>query len=350
MGPPILTQTAAASPQPSPKTTADTTTYITRKTSRQHRFAPSFLDRKAQSVRPHTLSRYRSILERDVIPLIGNVELRKIKPAHLQQVLDKVAETRGRRCVEEAKAVMSGLLKMAAAGGLVDHNAARGGTLEIADGATTKRVLVKLDAAQVRELLQLAHGTTWHLPLNLVARLGLRRSEVLGLQWSDVNFHAAELSVATGLHRIRDDAGSRLALLDPKTAASRRTIIIGAPVIELLRHHRKAQAERRLFVGAAWQPTELICDNGIGGPLDPDSMSTAFKRFARKLGWPAGVRLHDLRHAAARLALEAGAPLESVSRMLGHSTLAFTHKQYVAPTAAQTAAAVSALERLYDAH
>jgi hypothetical protein len=50
---------------------------------------------------------------------------------------------------------------------------------------------------------------------------------------------------------------------------------------------------------------------------------------------------------AARLALEAGTPLESVSRMLGHSTLAFTHKQYVAPTAAQTQAAVSALERLY---
>lgn len=62
---------------------------------------------------------------------------------------------------------------------------------------------------------------------------------------------------------------------------------------------------------------------------------------------PAGVRLHDLRHASARLALEGGAPLESVSRMLGHSTPAFTHKEYVAPTANQTRAAVNALERLY---
>jgi len=310
-------------------------------------FAPTFLARKGQSVRPHTLARYRSIIERHVVPGIGQVELRKVKPAHLQQVLDAVAATRGRRCVEEAKAVMSGLLKMAAAGGLVYTNEARGGTFEITDGAKPKRQLIQLEAAQVRSLLQLSEATTWHVPLNLVARLGLRRSEVLGLQWADIDLDAATMTIVRGLHRVREDKGSRLACLEPKTATSRRTIVIGAPVVELLRRHRRAQGERRLLIGAGWQPYGYVCDNGIGGPLDPDSMSTAFKRFARTLDLPAGVRLHDLRHAAARLALEAGAPLESVSRMLGHSTLAFTHKQYVAPTAAQTQAAVAALERLY---
>jgi integrase len=245
---------------------------------------------------------------------------------------------------------MSGLLKMAAAGGLVDTNAARGGTLEISDGAKPRRALTQLDAEQVRSVLQLAIGTTWHVPLNLVARLGLRRSEVLGLQWADVDLHGRALTINRGLHRVRDEQGSRLALLDPKTPMSRRTILIGAPIVELLRQHHRLQTERRLFVGAGWQPTDLVCGNGVGGPLDPDSMSTAFKRFARTLDLPIGVRLHDLRHAAARLALEAGAPLESVLRMLGHSTLAFTHKPYVAPTAAQTQAAVSALERLYAPH
>jgi integrase len=90
----------------------------------------------------------------------------------------------------------------------------------------------------------------------------------------------------------------------------------------------------------------VVCDNGIGGPLDPDSMSTAFKRKLGGLELPTGTRLHDLRHAAARLSLEAGAPLESVSRLLRHSTLAFTHKQYVAPTAQQTAGAVAALDSI----
>ena len=310
-------------------------------------FAPTFLERKAPAVRPHTLTRYRSIIERDVIPAIGQVELRKIKPAHLQIVLDAVARTRGRRCVEEAKAVMSGLLKTAASGGLVDTNAARGGTLEIRDGATRRKELVSLDAEQVRELLKLSVGTTWHVPMNLVARLGLRRSEVLGLRWGDVDLDAGTIVLARGLHRIRDEAGSRLGCLEPKSTTSARAITIGLPVITLLSEHRRAQNERRLVVGPGWQALDYINDNGIGGPLDPDSMSTAFKRFARTLELPAGVRLHDLRHAAARLALEGGAPLESVSRMLGHSTLAFTHKQYVAPTANQTSAAVNALERLY---
>lgn len=310
-------------------------------------FAPTFLERKAGTVRPYTLSRYRSILDRDVVPAIGHVELRKVKPAHLQLVLDAVAITRGRRCVEEAKAVMSGLLRTAASGGLVDSNAARGGTLEIRDGAKRRKDLVPLEADHVRALLQAAAGTTWHVPMNLVVRLGLRRSEVLGLRWDDIDLDAATITISRSLHRVRDEAGSRLVCLEPKSKTSARTITIGEPVARLLRDHRRAQRERRLFAGPAWRDEGFVSDNGLGGPLDPDSMSTAFKRFAAALELPQGVRLHDLRHAAARLALEAGAPLESVSRMLGHSTLSFTHKQYVAPTANQTTAAVSALERLY---
>ena len=96
--------------------------------------------------------------------------------------------------------------------------------------------------------------------------------------------------------------------------------------MKLLREHRRAQNERRLHTGRAWQDHEYVKDNGLGSALDPDSMSTAFKRIAVSLGFPAGMRLHDLRHAAARLALEAGSPLELVSRMLGHSMLASTHK------------------------
>lgn len=162
-----------------------------------------------------------------------------------------------------------------------------------------------------------------------------------------MNLDARTVTVSRSLHRVRDAAGSRLACLPPKSAASARTLTIGTPVVELLRAHGEAQRARRQLAGPAWQDDGYVNTNTLGGPLDPDSMSTAFKRMATSLELPAGVRLHDLRHAAARLSLEAGAPLESVSRMLGHSTLAFTHKQYVAPTANQTTAAVSALEQVY---
>ena len=90
-----------------------------------------------------------------------------------------------------------------------------------------------------------------------------------------------------------------------------------------------------------------MCDNGVGGPLDPDSMSTAFKRFARRSACrPACASTTS---ATPPLAWRSR-PARRSSRCRacsGHSTLAFTHKQYVAPTAAQTQAAVSALERLY---
>ncbi|MEZ5236111.1 MAG: site-specific integrase [Acidimicrobiales bacterium] len=271
-------------------------------------FAPTFLERKAPSVRPHTLNRYRSVIERDVVPVIGHVALRKVKPAHLQLVLDGVASTRGRRCVEEAKAVLSGMLKAAAAGGLVDTNAARGGTLEIRDGATRPKDLVPLEAEHVKALLRLAVGTTWEVPMNLVARLGLRRSEALALRWDDIDLDARTVTVSRSLHRVRDTTGSRLACLPPKSAASARTLAIGTPVVELLRAHGEAQRARRQLAGPAWRDDGYVTTNALEGPLDPDSMSTAFKRMATSLELPAGVRLHDLRHAAARLSLEAGAP------------------------------------------
>lgn len=92
----------------------------------------------------------------------------------------------------------------------------------------------------------------------------------------------------------------RLAPRVPRTESttSARTITIGEPVVKLLREHRRAQNERRLHTGRAWQDHEYVKDNGLGSALDPDSMSTAFKRFAVSLGFPAGVRLRDLRQAA----------------------------------------------------
>ena len=97
--------------------------------------------------------------------------------------------------------------------------------------------------------------------------------------------------------------------------------------MERLRRWKVEQTEHRLAAGPAWHDLDLVCERGDGSPIDPDSFSKAFKRLARKVGAP-DTRLHDLRHAAATLMMEAGVHPSVVSRSLGHASEAFTMAVY----------------------
>jgi integrase len=113
-----------------------------------------------------------------------------------------------------------------------------------------------------------------------------------------------------------------------------------ASTVAGLRAHRKAQAERRLLCGQAWQDLGLVMDRGDGGAVNPDSLSHAFADITESVGLP-GVRLHDLRHGYATARLRAGVPLKIVSEALGHARSSFTADtyQHVLPGMGRQAAA-----------
>jgi integrase len=115
----------------------------------------------------------------------------------------------------------------------------------------------------------------------LAATAGMRRGEIVGLRWEDVDLEAAVLRVRQG-----------------KTPRSRRSISLPPSTVAALRRHRKEQAERRLLCGEAWRDEGLVVDRGDGGAVHPDSISHAFAETAERVGL-GDVRLHDLRHAFA---------------------------------------------------
>ena len=119
----------------------------------------------------------------------------------------------------------------------------------------------------------------------------------------------------------------RFRFKEPKTARSRREIALPSFAVDRLRRWKSEQAQRRLVAGEAWHDFGLVCDRGDGQPIAPDSFSKAFKRFARAVGAP-DTRLHDLRHTAATLMMEAGVHPSVVSRSLGHASEAFTMSVY----------------------
>jgi integrase len=191
------------------------------------------------------------------------------------------------------------------------------------------------DTSTIGRVLHAARSTRLHLPLVLAATTGMRRGEVLALRWSQVDLDAGLARVVASLQLVAGE----LQLVEPKTDRARRTVALPPFTVDILRRHRRDQAERRLLLGEGWQDRDLVVDQGDGSPLSPDAVSRAFYRLVRSLGLP-GLRLHDLRHAYATTLLAAGVHPKIASEALGHSSVAFTMDVYshVLPTMQEGAA------------
>jgi integrase len=157
----------------------------------------------------------------------------------------------------------------------------------------------------------------------VAATTGLRRGEVLGLRWMDIDLDASRLSVQQTLVSVAYE--TRFSV--PKTAQSRRSVSLDATTVAALRAHRKRQLEERMSWGQAYQDSGLVVTREDGTLVHPDRFTQMFDKHVKHSGLPR-IRLHDLRHTHATLALAAGVHPKVVSERLGHATVAFTLDVY----------------------
>jgi integrase len=284
--------------------------------------AVRFFDHMEAMGKPSTKVRrgYESSIRRDVLPMIGGLEVRTVKPAHVQAVLNKFKMTHADKTVTRLRNVMSSMFRIAVAWDLCPVNPVPATSTP----AGQKKKLTIPEPDQVRDINEAARGGSYETPIFVASYTGARRSEVLGLAWSNVDLERGTVRIERTLQRV----GAELVFSpETKTAHGRRTVPLPRFVVERLREHRAAQARRRLAAGGEWVDLDLVCDRGNGQPIDPDLLSQAFKRAAKAAGVD-GVRLHDLRHAfATRLAHSGLHPVET-SEILGHSSPSFTMSVY----------------------
>jgi integrase len=157
----------------------------------------------------------------------------------------------------------------------------------------------------------------------VAAMTGMRRGEVLGLRWVDLDLRDGTLSIVQA--RVRGADG--VAPTSPKTERGRRLVDIDPTTAALLKRRRKQQIADKLEAGPGWIDSDLVFTRCDGAPLDPDVVSHKFNRIVKEAGLRR-IRLHDLRHTQATLWLKAGVPTYVVSRRLGHASEAFTQEQY----------------------
>jgi integrase len=178
-------------------------------------------------------------------------------------------------------------------------------------------------AEQAATFLRAAAGDRLYAAWLLALACGLRRGELCGLRWSDVDLERQTLSVVS---QRTTDADWQVITKEPK-GTSRRTIDLGAEAVAALRAHRKRVLAERLEWGAAYTDTGLVFVREDGMGYHPSRLTDLFQGIARAAGVPV-IRLHDARHSCATLALAAGIHPKVVQQLLGHASWSTTMDLY----------------------
>jgi integrase len=190
-------------------------------------------------------------------------------------------------------------------------------------------------AAQTATFLRSIQDHRMYACYHLIALRGLRRGEAAGLRWCDVDLEGKTAVISQQLQQY----DGHLTVCPPKTPHSIRTIALDHTTVAALRTHRDRQRAEASAFGPGYHASGYVFTGLNGHPMAPDRLSRTFKKLAADAGLPP-VRLHDLRHGAATLALAAGVDLRTVQDQLGHSSIVLTADTYISvlPEVARTAA------------
>ena len=286
---------------------------------------------------PKTLERYRELAEHQIIPHLGDERLQKLRPEHIERWHAALLQTGlSARTVGHAHRVLSSVLRRAVENGTLARNVA---AIRKPPAVEAKEVEILLPD-QVKAVFDSLQGHALHPIASLALATGLRRGELLGLQWPDIDLDRGVLRV----ERSVEETKAGLRVKPPKTKRGRRNIALSPDAIAMLREHRKAQLELRLVLGQGGQPV-LVFSTIEGEMLSPDNLSRDWGRVCRQKKLPK-VSFHALRHTHASTLIRAGVDVLTISRRLGHAKAAMTLDVYGHLMEGSDAAAARAIEGL----
>ena len=276
-----------------------------------------------------TFRAYEQSMRNWVVPRLGLVRLAEVSPMHLRSLQTELLRD-GRvdgkgglapRSVASCRRVLSQALKDAVRWGLLIRNPM--------DAVDPPRVvdaeMVTWSDTQARAFLDAVVGDRLYAMWVLFLTTGVRRGELAGLRWDDVDLDRATMAIVR--NRVSAGRGKAVSTHQPKTRRGRRNVALDVTSVEVLRAHRTAQLQERMRLGPAWVDSDYVFCGVDGAALHPDTITATFKSIIRDLDVPQ-IRLHDLRHTSATLALKAGVHPKVVSERLGHAAVSITLDLY----------------------
>ncbi|KKL56151.1 hypothetical protein LCGC14_2248290 [marine sediment metagenome] len=287
----------------------------------------SWLPMVESRIKPSTFYSYRHNMKLHVLPTLGTRSLQQLTAPMLNALYAELAVGgNGRRAlspktVSYIHAIVHKALADAVDAGVLSSNVAE----RAKPPRPQRRAAREIQCWEPEELarfLEHVRGTRLEAAWRLAAMTGMRRGEILGLRWRDIDQVGASISVRQALVSVA------YAILQstPKTHQARVIDLDPVTVKQLQAHRQRQQIERDQW-GPDYCDKDLVVAKENGEPLHPQSLSQAFERLVRTAGLRK-IRLHDLRHTHATIAVKAGVPVKVISERLGHESPAFTLKQY----------------------
>ena len=307
-------------------------------------YLDEWLANTKRTIRASTYSTYESLIRTQIKPRIGSVRLQDLNSFVLNALYDDLLSA-GRRdgkgglspaSVRYVHSVIRKALNDAVKENLVPRN--------VADAARPPRVqganIRTWSARELRTFFDHVRCDRLYAAYVVAGTTGMRRGEVLGLRWQDLDLDAGRASVAQTLIVV---GGYEVQFSEPKTARGRRMVALDPATGAALREQRERQMLERALMADAYHDHDLVFCRENGKPLHPDAFSDAFWRHAKAAGLPR-IRFHDLRHTHATLALAAGVHPKVVSERLGHASITITLDTYshAIPAMQETAASLVA--------
>lgn len=272
-------------------------------------------------VRASTYRRHADIVCVHLKPTLGHIRLAKLTPAQVQALINaKLAAGSSPRTVQYIRGILRAALGRAMRWGLIGINVAA-----LTDPPRLqKHQVAAVSPSDARALLSaIANHRLASLFITALAT-GMRQGELLGVRWADIDSDAGTLRVSGNLQRVEGE----YVLLEPKTAKSRRTVMLPEVAVTALRARRTQESVERLAAGPLWQnPMGLVFTTPLGKPMHGPTVTRQFQAALEAEKLPRQ-RFHDLRHGTASLLLAQGVPLKVVQEALGHATIAVTADVY----------------------
>ena len=308
-------------------------------------YVPIYLETAKKQLSPLVFERYSRMLEICIVPMLGHMKLKDIKPVHIQRFVNALEEREthfdGRagklspstvhRYYTMVQSVMHSAYKL----GLIGMNPADSDRITLPKTAEeTTEIFNEQELTALLEALE-AEPPQFRLLIHLALNTGCRRGELVGLKWSDVNYNTRILTVSRSNYKLKGD--NEIKSKSTKTGRSRK-IMLPPYCITMLRQHRAEQLQTQLLLGDQWQGDEWIFTQADGKPMYPSTPTLQFSRFLQRHDLE-HKKFHALRHTSATLLLSNGTNIKNVASRLGHTQLKTTNRYVHAVEQAEREAA-----------
>ncbi|HTK06309.1 MAG TPA: site-specific integrase [Ktedonobacteraceae bacterium] len=280
-----------------------------------------------RKVRPRTYERYREAVYLHIVPALGRIQLQKLTAQQVRAFYTKKEdEGLAASTITCYHSVLHLALDMAVKWGIIPQN-----VCDLVSPPRRARFEIQpLTTEQAEKLLIVVRGHKWEALYILALVTGLRRGEILGLKWQDIDFKTGTLQVRRILSRVPTKMPGRTHVYveaEPKTKQSRRSVAIAPFALATLAIHRTKQQEAKIKAGETWQEHDYVFCTSLGTHLNPNEVVKELKKLLNLAGLP-NIRFHDLRHSSASLLLSLGIHPKIVQEILGHTQISMTMDIY----------------------